>query len=52
MQINVHEEPDCKGINGCNYQEPHRHGHICDKTCTECKGYCHPRCPAQKELFR
>jgi len=36
------EEPrDCLDAgtdNGCYYQEPHKHGFACDKTCTECKG--------------
>lgn len=27
----------CDGTKDCDYQEPHKHGFACDKTC-ECEG--------------
>ena len=45
--MKTHREPGCTDpANCCNYQEPHRHGFDCDETCTECRGRCHPSCPA------
>lgn len=45
-RIVIHNEPDCDGDNGCNYQEPHHHGLACDVSCRECRGDCHFDCPA------
>lgn len=44
----VHDEPDCLGYNRCTYQEAHKHGFACDKTCNECWAVCHPNCPANR----
>lgn len=41
-----HKEPICNGV--CGWEEPHRHGFSCHSRC-ECKGICHPTCPAYEE---
>ncbi len=41
-----HDEPICNGM--CGYRDPHRHGLPCHKRC-ECRGICHPTCPAYEE---
>lgn len=45
----IHQEPDCHDEN-CNYQDPHKHGFACDKSCI-CEGQCHPDCPAHAEHY-
>lgn len=45
----THKEPDCHDPR-CYYPDPHRHGLDCDKTCSDCKGYCSKRCPANDEF--
>lgn len=45
----IHQEPRCTDNPTCSYQEPHRHGFACDKSCTLCEGKCHFDCPAHEE---
>lgn len=42
-----HEEPVCDG--GCGrVNAPHRHGLPCYAACNDCRGICHPICPANE----
>ena len=52
-EVLKHVEPPCVDEdNACTYREPHHHGLECEDSCRECRGKCHPQCPAYSQAGR